>query len=203
VGGPEGVEELLGVALARRAGAGEPAVAGQGEGVLDGHPAGHQVAEQLGDAVDVAGPVVAAGPGVEQTALVVGEPAGQDGVEQRGPHLDAGRPGRAQDGGQVLDRRAVHGARPGLDAGPLDAEAVVAQAVLGQHGPVALVVGGEAVALARPGRPVLGLPARPGAGRGGTLGVHGVRRGPPAEVVSDRLRHARHASGDAGHRPPP
>src|SRR5690606_37922201 len=73
-----------------------------------------------------------------------------------------------------------------LDAGPLDRQAVVVEAVLGQEAEVLGEPGAEPVAVARAGGTALELPAVPvGSGRR-ALALRGRRGGAPPEVVGER-----------------
>ena len=81
----DGVGEALGVVAARRVPPTEPAAAGLGHRFVDGNPPVDQVTEGLRRPVNVASPEVRAGSTVEESALVVGEPAGRRDVLQAHP----------------------------------------------------------------------------------------------------------------------
>ncbi len=104
--------------------------------LVDRLPAVHEVAEGLAHPVHVPSPVVAARPSVHEAAFVVAEPSGQGEVVQTHPDVDAGRLGRAQHLGVVLDRAVVVVAGLGLESGPLERQPMMRQTVVGQEAEV-------------------------------------------------------------------
>ena len=157
----QGVEEATGVGAAGWGGAGQVAGAGQAERRHDRHPGVRPLAEQLGAALDVAGPEVGAGPAVAEAPLVEAEPAGQRAVDERDPRPQPGVDRGGEDLLVVLDRPRVDPAVLRLEAGPLGAEAHVGEPDVGEQAQVAPVVGGEAVAVGRVRRSALPLPVPP------------------------------------------
>ena len=113
---------------ARRRGPQQPSTGGVGHGLVHRLPAVDQVAEGLRHPVHVAGPEVGAGAAVQEPALVLAEPAREGEVVQAGPDRQAGVAPGAQHLPVVLDRRPVVLSGPGLQAGPVQREAVVGAA---------------------------------------------------------------------------
>ena len=99
--------------------------------LVDRLPTEDQVAERLGAELDVARPVVRAGPLVDEAALAdsVNQPGSVKWCRQTQGAMPA-LAGRAQHLAVVLDRRGVAAPLLGLDARPLDREAVVGEPVL-------------------------------------------------------------------------
>ncbi len=163
-------------------------------GLVDRHPAGHEVADGLGHPVDVPGPHEY-GLVVEPAPLVVGEPPGRGAVQQADPHVDAGVVGGGEDSAEVGDLVVVPPAGVGLEPGPLDGEPVVPDAVLGEQPEVVGVAGAEPVAVAGCGRPTLGLPSRPVRPGRGALALRGRRRGAPPRAIVIAVRRGRLRGG--------
>ena len=177
-----GLAGLDGIASAWRAGADEMAPQGHADRVLDGGPAGHDVAEQLAHAVDMAGPREPDSAVVAKAPLVVAEPAGERPVDQRGPRLSAHGAGRFEYLSVVLDGVVIDLSGTGFDPRPFDGDAVLHQAELDQPGQVIGMVGGEPRPFVGAGGPAVSFPPRPVGGRRHALGPHRRPGGPPREI---------------------
>ena len=194
---PRGVHRLgerLGIVAARRRQAPQVAVGRPPDGVEHREPAAHQIAHGLRRLVDEAGPVPAAGALVEQAALVL-EPARLGHVVQRHPRRDAHGHQAGQPVALGLQRAGVQRARRRVHGGPVDHDAHVADAGVGQQHGVVAPARRAAVALAGGGRPPGPLPGGP------------VRRRRRAARADGRAGHAEDepgsvvGGGGVGHRP--
>src|SRR6266540_1883703 len=153
--------EVAAIATPRRDAAGEEPGHRVAHGLVDRLPSEDQVTERLGTEVDVPWPPIPSRLLVAEAAEVVAEPAGQREVMEAHPRRHARVACRDQHGAVVLDGVVVAAALLRFDAGPLDRQTVVRQAVLGEKREVLGVARGKAVAFTGGGCPPEALPTRP------------------------------------------
>jgi hypothetical protein len=151
------------------------------------YPPAHELAERLADPLDVAGPVVAAGPGIGEAALVDREPPGQRAVVQATPDGDAAACSVAQQRQRRLDGFGIVAARARFQPGPIEHQPHVSKAGLGQQ---AQIVGTHRRPRARRPSPSGGFPRAEIGVRGGTDRRGGRCACPPPEVLGEG--HGRH-----------
>src|SRR5262249_32902861 len=141
--------------------------------LVDRLPPADEVAEGLGDEVDVPSPRL--GPvSLDEEAAAIGEPPRQREVVEADPGHDPGLARRSKDAPVVSDGPRVADPAIGLDSRPLDGQTMVAKAELGEQAEVLGVARGEAVAVAGDGRTPGPLPVPPVRGGRGSLAL---RRG--------------------------
>ena len=185
---PQGIGEVTRIGATRRHGTEEESAGRVGEGLVHRLPPGDEVPEGLRHPVHVPWPEVAEAPVVEEPAEVVGEPPGQGEVVQAHPEVEAGVATGGEDLAVVLDGSRVVLALPGLEAGPLQRQAVLGEPERPEQREVLPVAAGEAVAVAGGRGPTEPLPARPVAGGCSSLGLGARRTGAPQEPIG-QLAH--------------
>ena len=128
-----------------------PATVGRGRvaiSLVDGLPAGNEVAKGCSHVLDVAGLDIRA-VGLDQKSTRSGELPGQGEVMKADPRLDAGVSSSEEHRSIMVDEGFVVHALLGFEPRPLDREAMMAQPEAGQNREISRALPRESVAIAR------------------------------------------------------